>query len=276
MEPREAIHTCENAMRNIIRLLMGDTWPGSLNSSQRSQIRKSMENESNDRDGVVHSDDLLAFADTRHLTAIIEKNWPVFQPVFKNETRIKVSFEALNSYRRTVSHSRELRPFERDLLSGISGQIRNMVTLHLNTISDTRQHYPVIESAIDSLGHVGSESFYAQPMNYPLPVMKELEVGDAVTFDAQGWDPRDRRLDWSIVANNRPFMGAEVFSQDSLAKASGDTVSMTLLITEDLVGLELFVAVVLRSETKHRKHKDIASLGYDDRRCFVYRVNPPM
>jgi hypothetical protein len=157
MEPTEAISACEGAMRNVIRLMMGDSWATSLTSAQRSQVQRSMENEHQRREGVIVSDDLLAFADTRHLTKVIGSNWETFAPVFENRVRTGVSFEALTSYRNAVQHGRRLVPFERDLLSGISGQIRNMITLHLNRVQEARRHYPVIESATDSLGNVGLE-----------------------------------------------------------------------------------------------------------------------
>jgi hypothetical protein len=235
-----------------------------------------MDNETSERVGVLHSKDLLAFANTRHLTDIIEKNWEKFAPVFKDETRAKVSFQAINSYRNTVSHNRDLRPFERDLLSGISGQIRNLVTLHLNTLSDTRTHYPVIESAVDSIGNVG----IVDPLSYAVQgkFQHAFEVGDVVSFDVSGWDPRDRRLTWELATGDSTYIRPtpELHGlQGYVEPPSGNSVTLNMTMTEEHVGVLLFVGVFLRNESRFRKVTN-GSVSWDDMRYFIYRVNPPV
>ena len=57
----------------------------------------------------------------------------------------------LDNIRNAVGHSRPLLPFERDLLSGIAGQIRNQVTIYMSTQDEAGDIYPRIESVTDQI-----------------------------------------------------------------------------------------------------------------------------
>jgi len=231
-----------------------------------------MENEHQRREGVIVSDDLLAFADTRHLTKVIESNWATFAPVFKNRVRTGVSFEALTSYRNAVQHGRRLVPFERDLLSGISGQIRNMITLHLNRVQEARRHYPLIESATDSLGNIALEGdVYPWDEDNPLA---EFEVGDVLTLDASAWDPKDRKLNWLLLVSNDYMTGT--WNKYVVSTTSGNPVSVRLSLTEEMVALNLKVGLALANASPYHAHPGSLGLApYDDIRYFHYRANPP-
>jgi hypothetical protein len=270
VEPPEAIRAAEDAMRHIIRLVLGETWSNALNSSERYRLRRKLEAEERTREGVIVPVDLLAYTDTSHLTKIILSEWPAFLAVFKNETRTRVAFEALTSYRNASQHNRPLVPFERDLLSGISGQIRNFVTLYLNDISETRQHYPVIEFAMDSLGNPGlSGDDWISATS-----MAELEVGSVLTFDARGWDPRDRQLEWMLFVNKS--YGITPYDEPLISTAVGNDVSLSVTITDEMVALELYVSIVLANESRYHARQGIAMVPHDDRREWLYRVNPPL
>jgi hypothetical protein len=266
MEPTEALNTCENALRNIIGRLMGDAWQSSLNSRQRSAIQHSKENEEEGRHGVNVSDDLLAFTDTLHLTKIIEANWPLFAPVFKNETRTRVSFEALNSYRRTAAHNRELRPFERDLLSGISGQIRNQVALYLSEESAPAKFYPLIESVVDSHGNLPRSGMTLQGHTKP-----RLQVGDVISFDCRGVDPRGLNLHWALKFARDVIIGQLTIPYGEFM---GERVTLSIAVTAAHVGEDIFAQIQLRNDSPFRRRQEIYE-QYDDARTFQYAVDPP-
>jgi hypothetical protein len=81
-------------------------------------------------DGAVVSIDLLDYTEIYHLTGMIERNWEKFKPAFNDKGRTLAFFGVVKDVRNSVAHSRDLLPFERDLISGIAGQLRNQgVTL---------------------------------------------------------------------------------------------------------------------------------------------------
>ena len=220
------------------------------------------------------SDDLLAFTDTRHLTRIIEDNWDRLSRSYKNKVRTAVAFEALNSYRNTVGHNRELRPFERDLLSGISGQVRNQVALYLTNQNAPRRFYPVIESAVDSLGNLPSYGFQqfgvGGSMNNPLP---RLQVGDMISFDCAATDPRGLELRWQlhfgrdvIVATGKPVI--------PYGRVVGERVTLNLCVTPEHVGEQMAVRIELRNSEPYRLYNQIFE-QYDAAKFFHYAVDPP-
>ena len=271
MEPNEALNACESALRNIVdRVMPGGQWMMHLNAKQRKYIEDSRASEIGRRDAVKVSDNLLAFTNTRHLTTIIDSNWDEFASVFKNKTRTAVAFEALNSYRNTVAHSRELRPFERDLLSGISGQIRNQVALFLSNLSAPARFYPVIESAVDSSGNVPTGNYCP----YSASDRPRWQVGDVITFDCSATDPRGLELDWRLYAGD-PLSSGIANPVIHYGQVTGGKVSLRMDVTTALVMEHLHVRIDVRNAAPYRLHN--GSLDqYDDSALFCYSVDPPL
>jgi len=80
--------------------------------------------------------------------------------VFDDKKRTEVYFGILEDFRNPSAHSRELATFERELLSGISTQLRNQVALYRTALDPANAHYPLIESIIDCFGQVSGEGAY--------------------------------------------------------------------------------------------------------------------
>ena len=99
-------------------------------------------------------------------------------------------------YRNASAHSRELLGHERAFLEGIAGIIRTKVTMHRSAMDSNRKHYPVIESVRDSFGNAATQ---LDPNGIAtLETHITLQVGDVVTFEANGWDAQGRDLSWRI------------------------------------------------------------------------------
>ncbi len=94
----------------------------------------------------------LEYANLYDLREIIRRHWQPVSPALgaRKETdallseavRFLALLDRADALRNTVAHSRELLPFEEDLLAGIAGDIENRVTIYMSsqdrTVTPTR------------------------------------------------------------------------------------------------------------------------------------------
>jgi hypothetical protein len=151
MEPYEAISSLEASLRALILDVLGETWIDQTDISVEELERRRAE-EIARRKGAAVEQNLLAYAHIYELRKIIHKNWEKFKPALLDKKHFDVYMDRVEDFRNAPMHSRELLPFERDLLSGIVGQIRNLTTLFRSQKGPDRKHYPVAESIVDSFG----------------------------------------------------------------------------------------------------------------------------
>lgn len=160
MEPTDALRSIETALRLAIREVFGYEWIGAKGAPDEEKLRERGVEEEKRRDGAVVSRDLLDYTETYHLTGIISDNWEKFQPVFKDKGRTLAYFGVIEDVRNSVAHSRDLVPFERDLISGIAGQLRNQVALFRSSEDQSARYYPKIERIVDGFGIEGIPDGY--------------------------------------------------------------------------------------------------------------------
>ncbi len=64
--------------------------------------------------------------------------------MFKDKKRTEVHFGVVEDVRSTIAHSRDLMSFERDLLSGMSGQLLAQVSRYSHDLHGSAIYYPHI------------------------------------------------------------------------------------------------------------------------------------
>jgi hypothetical protein len=255
VEPTEAINLVEVGLRDLVRLVLGDEWEvkGRLDISKLEEVR---EVERKRRDGAVVPTDLLDYTHLYQLREIIKRNWAEFKPALHDRARFDVYMDRLEDFRNAPMHSRQLLPFERDLLAGMAGEIRNEVTVYRTTRGPDMEYYPKIEQVTDSFG------------NNPNAVMDvdikaRLKVGDTVKFDCRGWDPQDRNLIWEMTRGG-------VGGNEILARGEGSEVILGLVITDEMVQERLVVGIAMKSDGRYHRRR-----YWDDSCEFYYGVDPP-
>lgn len=208
------------------------------------------------RRGTAVNEDLLAYTEFIQLQAIILDNWSKFEPALGKKKYIDAYFSRLSGFRNPAMHSRPLREFERDLVSGIVGELRNLIVLYRTTRGPDMKHYPRIEQVTDSLGNSPNSPVDHSPQ-------LRLEVGDLITFECRGWDPEGRDLTWELTKHHG--FGGEVLSE-----AHGSAAQLELTVTEDMVSEDFFVEITMTSAGPYHRH------GTWDETCqFYYAVNRP-
>lgn len=265
MTPSEAIETGENALRSIVRELLNDSWVSLIGDRALAATEDRRQQEPKQRPGALESDDLLSYVDLPILTTLILKQWPVFKPVFGNYERAKVAFNAFTVYRRRVAHSRPLLSFERDLLSGISGQIRNQVSIYRQARNPTPQYFAVIEESADFEGRTGVQP-YGNASCYPYPI---ISAGKTYTFTASATDPRDREIEWALHVN--AWQGPSYEVGQAEFTALGKSVTMTWTPAPEDFAATVYVWLAARNLSGYHA----SEYGYDDAVIWAYTFEPP-
>lgn len=218
--------------------MLGDKWIDAKGAPGRSGLEAKREEERRRRDGAATSSELLEYVETYHLTAIIEGNWEAFKKVFGDRQRTLAYFHIVDDVRNSIAHSRDLMEFERDLVSGIAGQIRSQVSMHRALVDDSSNYYPSIEMVTDSFGTQGEDTHYAIPTT-------RVDAGDVLTFTASAFSSDGRPVIWYIQKTKRSQYVSTV--RDEVAR--GDSVTFSYLTTEDDVSENFYVGVVIATES---------------------------
>ncbi len=256
VEPAEAINVVESVLRVAVRDVLGDSWAQG-SKLDLTKLGKLRDEEAMRRNGAVVQQELLAYTHLYQLHPLVTKNWEKFKPVFKDQARFKIYMKRLEDFRNAPMHSRSLLPFERDLLSGIAGELRNSLTLWRSAQAPDMSWYPTVESITDSLGN----SLIVDAGIVRVAAL--LQVGDVVTFRCVGWDPQDRELTWTLHAQGH--IGPEI------NREIGSEVTLAWTVGEEHVAETSIIAIKMRSDGKYHRDKT----GSDSIVHAFYSVDPP-
>lgn len=256
-EPLSAISAAEGSLRSLVAAtlepLFGPQWfetDSGLTDDRLAQIREWQTTDSKNRKGVVPTDDLLSFSTFPDLKKIIHRHWEHF-PVLQDQKTFDVYIEHLNTLRNAVMHGRELVHYERQLVLGISGELRNRVTRFMSTKGPHDEYFARIESVRDSFGNV------VTPKERICHTDLELRPGDEVTFECRGWDPQGNELNWYWSVMGRGNVPVE-----------GNTFTWNVYDIEVAAIQHVFVQLV-GGGAYHRYQT------HDGKVTFTYAVLPP-
>lgn len=267
MEPALALTSLEAALRQAVVTVLGEhDWINAKGAPDKARLVNSREEESKKRDGTILSQNLIEYTETYHLTEIIMKNWEAFKPVFDDKQRTSAYLGVLKDIRNTIAHSRELVPYERDLISGITGHLRNQVGKYRSNVMQSSDHYPVIESVRDSFGRLGGESYEADPSS-----AVRVEVGDTVQFSGTAAPARGKEVLWMLSTDylgDANLRDIPIDQRSDLIK--GEAVSLNYTFDEGDVGEWTVVKIWIGGQSRFHRN-----FGFDDSTEFIFAVNPP-
>lgn len=254
LDPAAALVVAERALREIIRDHVGDRWRTtpevSVEAAERAMAAES------DRRGVVSVDpDLLNFTLLLDLGRIFDAHFSLIgKAAGGSRAELKALLSLFNRLRNLPAHSRDLVPFERDLLSGITGYLANLAAIARSTKGQDMLFYPVIDSVIDSFGHIADPPKITHSST-------RLVVGQTVIFACRATDPAGRTLTWELADGH---LGETLFTAEG---ASVELVWMVRL--KDVRERALVCISVCSSGTYHRDGETDGSVFFD------YNVDPP-
>lgn len=274
LEPGLALTTCETAMRELIETAyaatLGSHWLQRISTDEQRQrwnARAQEEAPRLARGAAAIPEPGLAYANFYELLTIAKDDWAPLAPALGRMKDTMPLLRRFEELRNAVAHSRPLLAFERDLLSGIAGQIRNQVTIYMSIHDPVGDIYPRIESVTDSFGRrIESRTVDGEVAGYFAHGQIALHPGEAVTFTCVGIDPQDRNLEWVLETPS-----ATSGPTTALA-ASGQPAGLQWTVTDADVSESTAVSIYLKS-ADGQYHR----WGHFDHRVYyLYRVRPPI
>lgn len=270
LEPSVAVGVLERALmaREYPRAYGSEWFTRVTTDKQREAVARAQRQEAPRRKGVADVQPVgLQYLELLSLIQIAMEHWdPLREALGRMDSTLPLLWRFYDM-RNPSQHSRDLVPFEQELMSGIAGQVQNQVTLHMSSQDPGGAYYPRITAASDSLGHEAQidpviGEIAGSYGSYPAETI--LRPGDVVTFTVLADDPQGRHLKWTLHAGKTHRPLAETVAP------SGAPVQLQWLVDNADVG-ESSHAIVYMSAADARYHR---ANGFDHRVNFHYRVRP--
>lgn len=261
MEIGNSINTLENALRDLVETILQGTDEGRLGvSAERVSVWKlRRDEEPKRRPGGKVEERLIYYSELHDVVQVIRKNWERgFKDCFGDRKRFDVYMDRIAAFRNPDAHSRALLPFEEYLVLGITGELRQAITIYLSEGSGgpDREYFPRIEEIRDSFGNrAGGGSISYVQTNLT------LRVGDTITFTGKAWDPDGDPLAWRISIG---------FPSRSTIDINGNEFEWQWTLRMEDVHERFRMMFRLNSSKPYHKNGD-----YDGLASLVYRVLPP-
>ena len=210
---------------------------------------------------------LFDYAQITQLYPIMERHWDLLEPCLLDRERTLFYLRRLEPLRNTLMHGRRLLKHECDLVAGICGELRSVVTKYKT--HHAGEFYARIEQIVDSFGNSTpalNKDFGLASKNVSR-CNELLRIGDIVNFTATAFDPEDLEVEWQLDVQRTEVP----FDHSAFANpTSGYNVSLEWRVSDNDVGESIWVAVFLRAKADHLRYG-----SYDDLAFYQYRVAPP-
>ncbi|MFD3456820.1 hypothetical protein ACFWVC_32175 [Streptomyces sp. NPDC058691] len=270
MDPSAALASCERSLRDLLTVVLrskfGDAWIDRVFDPDdviRLRDKQTVEQKRRTRRGVVAvSANLIEYAEFTQLNRLINTYWEALNGALGAKKEMSVLLDRFEALRNTVAHSRELLPFEQELLSAIAGEIRNRVTIHISGQDPAGAYFPRIELVRDSFGNSSEHALVVQEQMLALETKMTLRPGDVVTFTCRGVDPQNRALSWTLQTPDNRRLNHQ-----------GGDLEITWLIQPTDVHARANLLLMLSSDGEYHR---FGSAGYDASMLFWYEVLPPL
>lgn len=192
-----SITVFENTLRSLIIKIIGDSddSPYKVPDARSEKWKEKREIEKKKYKDLLTENRLIFYSDFYDLQTIIDKNWNLFLPVFHDKKRFEVFFAEVEKFRNTLSHGRSLTSSQEKLLEGITGDLKNTITVFHNKNDMQDDYFIRIIRITDSLGNVWENSVQS-PSSGKKPV---LRVGDDYELIVEANDPKDRGIKYKIT-----------------------------------------------------------------------------
>lgn len=254
-----ALTGVEVVLRSFIRQRLeselGPDWleRSGINEKRPAEWARRRTQDQQRRDGVRVPESLLDYSDIPDLVALVEANWPLFEPCFHDRDETLTLMRKLAELRNPEKHARGLLDYERAFIKGIAGQLRNQIVIFRSEQGPDREYFPVIEFVRDGFGNIVGSS--GAPVNTGLT----LRPGDEVRFECRGRDPQDAPLKWTYNISTG-MMAPEIEIEGG---------QFTWLVSEEHIAERRLVTVFLEADRSYHRHG-----LYDDSVTLIYRVLP--
>jgi hypothetical protein len=164
MDITQILKDTENSLRDFIGYILsksfGADWEQKcgVSDDRLNKWRERKESEEKRQKAGACDERLIYYADFYDLKTILQKHWRLFSEALGEFKTVEVWLTVLEKLRDPDAHRRELLPHQKDLILGISGELRTRIARYRSSQETAEAYYPRIEFAADNLGSVHPET----------------------------------------------------------------------------------------------------------------------
>lgn len=199
MNESQALKDVENSLRDFISIILWnkhkEDWIQNCGVTPKriEQWENKKAEEIKKLQSSVAEERLIYYSDFYDLETIIEKNWETdFKVVFDDRSTFRVFFKQLEHFRNPEAHRRELLTYQKHLIIGIAGHIRNKIVVYRSKMETDDDVFPRIESIRDNYGNIWI------PGKGHISTETLLHPGDILEFIITATDPLGGKLYYGL------------------------------------------------------------------------------
>jgi hypothetical protein len=258
------VYLLETALRDLIadvlRKKYGARWEDHIGCSPErvAEWRTRRDTERRRLSGAVTEHRLLYYSDFCDLQTLVDKHWDDgVSECFGDKKDTLLYLKRLDELRNPAARSRDLLEFENDLVSGMTGELRQKVTLYHSHVRPGKptEYFARIETVTDNFGR--STTGWASGGG-GLEATVTVRVGDQIHFRTSAWDPDDGELEWEL----------DTVPERTIKQ--GRTADFTVDLTNAYVGDPLSFMFQLRSKSRPYSRLN----GQDDLVVIQFKALP--
>lgn len=241
------IQQYENSLRSIISLILGesDTADFKVSPDRIEKWKEKREIEKKKYNGVLVEARIIYYSDFYDLETIILKHWEKFKDVFDDKKRFEVLFKEVENFRNTLSHGRELLPYQEEFLKGIVGDLKTKIVLFHNKNMNVDDYFIKILKVSDNIGHIwGSDVWIKRPI---------LRVGDTIELLVEAYDPKGREITYELRL---------LYSSGVEHKVRDKEGRFTIDIIKEMISKNIFIRITASTEESEYENEDSENIVY--------------
>lgn len=255
MDIRQTLLDTEMILKDFVSMIVSESnGPGWIRYSGLTDARlrelEALRSKFQEDQNIMTSEGrLVNFCDFKDLAVIIEHHWNhQFEVAFGYLDSIKTYANSLHKFNNPDAFNRPLLSFEKHMVLGVTGTIRNNISVFRSWKEVGKEGFPLIESVQDNYSNLWT-------MGNPKKLKTQLTLleNDLLEFVVIASDPKDEYLEFRLFPH----------------KWQTGNVLQYQLKRED-VGKDLNFQIGIRSLRKYHAYP----MGYDDRVTFEYTVLP--
>jgi len=230
----------ENSLRRLIIKLIGekDDAPFKISEDRINKWKEKREIELKKNKGILIENRILYYSDFYDLNTIISKNWELFAPILLNKKRFEIFFNEIELFRNSVAHGRTLTLSQDNLLSGITSDLKNLITVYHNKNEMKDDFFIQIIRVSDNLGNIWDGELGGRPQ-------PTLRVGDDYELTIDANDPKNRKISYELSLFASPKF-----------RMKQDTHRFNFCIPNEMIGKNTYlIASASTPESEYENHE---------------------
>ena len=255
MDIRQSLLDTEMIMKDFISMIISEKWGKNWMiesglSDERfkelNQIRIKNEQEFNP---LTTEGRLLNYCNFLDLIVILETHWNnQFDVAFGEFENLRAYLRTLQKFQNPDTFNRPLLSFEKHFILGVTGTIRNNISVYRTWKEVGKEGYPIIENVKDNFANLWT-------MGSPkkLKTNLKLQVGDMLEIVILASHPNDEALEYKLFREK--WQTGNIIQYE---------------IKPNDIGKDISFHIGIRGAQKHHAYP----LGHDDKVTFEYTILP--